>query len=88
MGQKKIKMITIQVSNDAGLKAIKALEQKKQITIINEREFDSLILPGSPLSIEAFKELIAEAQNSPTITLQEVKKQWAAKRKRLLKRTQ
>lgn len=88
MGQKKIKMITNQVSNNAGLKAIKALEEKKQIEIINETKFDSLILPGSPLSMKAFKELIAEAQSGPTISLQEAKKKWAAKRKRLLKSIQ
>ena len=81
-------MITIQVSNEAGLKAIKALEQKKKITIVNEREFDSLILPGSPLSIETLKELIAEAENGPTITLHEAKKKWAEKRKQLIKCTQ
>lgn len=77
MGQKKIKMITIEVSNIAGLKAIKALEQKKQIKIVEEIDFDRPSLPGSALSLEAFKDWIAKAENAPSISLEEAEKLWA-----------
>jgi hypothetical protein len=85
MGQKNIKMITIQVSNDAGLKAIKALEQKKKITIINEIDLTRRSLPGSAMSEQAFKDWIAKAEKSPTVSLEEAEKLWAEEMKQIRK---
>jgi hypothetical protein len=78
-------MITIQVSNDAGFKAIKALEQKKQIKIIDEIDFSRPSLPGSALSLQAFKDWIAKAESSPSISLEEAEKLWAEEKKKIRK---
>ena len=85
MGQKKIKMITIEVSNTAGLKPIKALEEKKQIKIISEIDLNSPALPGSAMSSQAFRHGIAKAEKSPTMSLEEAEKLWAEDLKQIRK---
>jgi hypothetical protein len=80
-------MITIQVNDTVALKSLRSLEQKRHISIIENAIIDSPSLPGAPISLKAFKAWIAEAENAPTISLQEAKRKWAEKRKRLLKLT-
>lgn len=78
-------MITIQVTKNAGLKAIQALDQKKQIKIIEQIDLDSPSLPNSALSLKAFRDWIAEAEREPTVSSKEAKKQWAEQKKQILK---
>jgi hypothetical protein len=76
---------TIQITDNNGLKAIHALEDKHFIRIVENSDFDSPSLPGSALSIKAFKTWITNAENTPTIDLKEAKAKWATKRKQLQK---
>jgi hypothetical protein len=87
MALKKKIMITLQVNNDEGFLALKALEKKRQIKIISEIGYNSPALPGKPMSLKAFRAWIAEAEKSPTISLKEFQRRWALKRKELLKDT-
>jgi len=79
--------LTIQITDDNGLKAIRALEGKHFIRIVEKNDFDSPPLPGAALSLKAFKTWIANAETTPTIDLKEAKAKWAAKRKQLQKLT-
>jgi hypothetical protein len=85
MALKKKIMITLQVNNDDALIGLKAMEKKRQIKIISEIDYNSPALPGKPMSLKAFRAWIAEAEKSPTISLEESNRRWAAKRKQLLK---
>lgn len=78
-------MITIEVTNNAGLKAIKALEEKKQIKIVSDIDLNSPALPGSVMSVQAFRDWIAKAEKSPTMSLEEAKKLWAEDLKEIRK---
>jgi hypothetical protein len=74
-------MITLQVKNDDAFIALKAMEKKRQIKIITEIDYNSPALPGSPMSLQAFRAWIADAEKSPTISLEEFQSRWAVKRK-------
>lgn len=85
MRLKKTQMITLQITNTAGIKGLQSLQEKGYIKIIDKAEVTSPALPGPALSLKAFREWIAEAEKSPTISLKESKRRWAAQRKLLLK---
>ena len=40
--------LTIQITNNSGLKALHALEEKRYIKIVEDNDFDSPSLPGAP----------------------------------------
>ena len=65
---------TVQVTDDNGLKALHALEQKHIIRIVDEAEIDFPSLPGKPLSVKAFKIWISDAENISTVDLKQAKK--------------
>jgi hypothetical protein len=75
--------LTIEVNSDKGIKALHTLEEKRLIKIVNESILNTPSLPGKELSLEEFKNWISEAENVPSIPLQEAKLQWANKRNRL-----
>jgi hypothetical protein len=77
--------MTIQITDNNGLRAIHALEEKHFIRIVEKDDFDSPALPGGPLSIKTFKNWIGEAEQTPTIDLKKAKAKWANKRKQLQK---
>jgi hypothetical protein len=79
--------LTIQITDNNGLKALHALEDKHFIRIVENSDFDSPSLPGTALSFKAFKTWISEAEETPTIDLKEAKAKWATKRKQLRKLT-
>ena len=79
--------LTIQITDNNGLKAIHALEDKNFIRIVENNNFDSPSLPGAALSLKAFKTWINNAEQTPTIDLKEAKATWAIKRKQLQKLT-
>lgn len=78
---------TIQVTDNNGLKAIQALEDKHFIRIVGNTKFDSPAFPGQPMSLRAFQKWIHSAEDSSTVTLKEAKGKWANKRKQLQKFT-
>lgn len=65
--------------------ASKPLNKKQQKHVVNEIGYDSLVLPGPPLTADQFREWILSRENGPTISLQEAKARWAKMKKRLLK---
>jgi hypothetical protein len=50
-----------------------------------KKGYDSYALPGPPISVEEFREHIAEAEKGPSISFDDWKKEWEAKKKDLLK---
>lgn len=79
--------LTIQITDNSGLKAINTLEKKQFLRIVDRQEFNSPALPGKSLNLKEFKDWIAEAETSPTISLKEARAKWAGKRKKLQKLT-
>jgi hypothetical protein len=77
--------LTVQVTDNNGLKALHALEQKHFIRILENTGTDSPALSDNALGIDAFLRWINAADDSPTIALKEAKIKWADKRKQLLK---
>lgn len=76
---------TVQVKDDDGLKALNALEAKQFIRIVENTGWYSPALPGQTMNINAFKNWIDEAEDTPTVHLKQAKAKWAKKRKQLLK---
>ena len=79
--------LTVQITDNNGLKAFHALEEKHFIRIVENSDLDSAALPGQAMSLKSFREWIGAAEDSPTLDLKEAKAKWANKRKRLLKLT-
>lgn len=79
--------LTIQITDDNGLKALHALEDKHFIRIVEDSHINSPSLPGKTLSIAAFKSWIGEAEHAPAIDLKAAKAKWATKKKQLQKLT-
>ena len=74
--------VTVQITHKDGIDALQNLAEKRFIRIVKPF-VDSLSLPGQPANVKEFKDWIEEAENNNTITLQEAKNKWAAKRKQL-----
>ena len=53
----------------------------------NNNTSESPALPGEPLSITQFKKWISDAENAPSISLNEAKSIWEKKKKHLGKPT-
>ncbi len=79
--------VTVEISDKNGLKALKHLADKHFIRIVSMTDMDTPSLAGEPLSITAFKNWIADAENTPSISFTEAKNKWAGKRKLLQKLT-
>ncbi len=77
--------ITIELTGNNSLKALKDLEHKHLIRILNEPDLSSYSLPGEPISIEDFRKWVEYAENSPTVSLNEAKKRWAEQKNTLQK---
>ena len=73
--------ITIQINNDDALKTLRTLENKHFISIVENKVMDSPALPGAPLSLDEFKKWIKDSEQTPTVSLSEVKERWANKKK-------
>jgi hypothetical protein len=77
--------ITLQINNDSALKTLRNLEEKHFINILENSDLDSPSLPGSPLSLNEFKNWIKDAEKTSTVSLTHAKEKWAGKRKQLQK---
>lgn len=78
---------TVQITDNHGLKALHALEEKNFIRIVEEMQSDSPALPGKALGLKAFRNWISESEDAPAIDLKAAKAKWAKKRKQLLQLT-
>ena len=79
--------ITIELTGNSSLKALKDLENKHLIRILNEPDLSSYSLSGEPITNEDFRSWVEYAENSPTVSLNEAKLRWAEQRKKLQKLT-
>jgi hypothetical protein len=77
--------LTIELTGSNSMSALKDLEQKNLIRILNEPDLSAYSLPGDPISNEDFRKWVEYAENSPTISLNEAKQQWAEQKKTLRK---
>ena len=75
--------LTLEITNDSAMRAIKSLASRKEIKIISNDEMHSPAFPGTPLSIAAMKQWIAGAEVAPTISLKAAKSEWANRKKHL-----
>jgi hypothetical protein len=80
-----MRTITIELTGNNSLKALKDLEQKHLIRILNEPDLSSYSLPGDPISNEDFRKWVEYAENSPTVSLNEANLRWSEQRKKLQK---
>jgi hypothetical protein len=76
--------LTLEITHANARKALRLLEEKHFIKIIEKPLTDSPALPGKELNIKAFKNWIAKAEASDTVSLTEAKSSWLSKRKQLL----
>ena len=77
--------LTIELTGNNSLKALKDLEHKHLIRILKEPDLNSYSLSGEPISNEDFRRWVDYAENSQTVTLTEAKLKWAEQKKKLQK---
>jgi predicted ATP-grasp superfamily ATP-dependent carboligase len=77
--------LTIELTGNNSLKALKDLEHKRLIKILKEPDLNSYSLSGEPISNEDFRRWVDYAENSPTVKLTEAKLRWAEQKKKLQK---
>lgn len=77
--------LTIELVANDSLQALRDLEQKHLIKIIDKTDLGSYALPGDAISEEDFKKWVDCTENSPTVSFSEAKQRWAAQRKKLEK---
>jgi len=75
--------ITVQIKSREAMKALRVLEAKHFISILNNAVHDSPALPGKTLSMMDFRNWITDAETAPAISFDEAKARWAEKRKQL-----
>jgi hypothetical protein len=80
-----MRKITIELTGNNSLKALKELELKHLIRILKEPDLNSYSLPGELISNEDFRKWVEYAENSPTVSLTEANLVWAEQRKKLQK---
>lgn len=78
-----MQVLTIAITHINALNALRVLEEKHLIRIIDEPLSDSPTLPGKVLHLQEFKNWIADAETSPTVSLKTAKSSWVSKRKQL-----
>lgn len=79
---KAMQTILIELKNNQAFEELHNLEEKKLIRIIND-DFSSYALPGKPINEEEFRAWVEYAENTPTVSLNEAKQRWEAKKKKL-----
>jgi hypothetical protein len=75
--------VTVEITHDKALQTLQNMATKKKIRIIEKSEFNIPALPGHTLSLQEFRQWIANAENTPTISLQDARSAWTARKKQL-----
>lgn len=78
-------MLTVEITDDNAIKVLQDLHKKHYIKILSSTDLNSPVFPGEPLTEVQFQEWISSREADTTLSLTEVKNQWAKKRERLLK---
>ncbi|MEO7265260.1 MAG: hypothetical protein ABIW38_10125 [Ferruginibacter sp.] len=82
-----MQIVKVQLKNETALDALYTLEERHLIKSVSEDFKQSPSLPGNPLLLKSFKNWIADAEATATVSLKEAKQKWASKRKQLVKLT-
>ncbi len=77
--------VTIELTGNNALKALKDLEHKRLIRIVKIPDLYSFALPGEEISKEDFRQWVEYAEGSPTVSLCEAKQRWETQKKKLRK---
>ncbi len=76
--------LTISINNYSAIEVIRLLEKKKDISIIEESNINTMSLAGAATSVDEFRNWINAAEQTPTLSLEEAKLKWDIKRNQLL----
>lgn len=77
--------ITIELTNNNSLEALRDLEHKHLIRIVKDSDLNVYALPGEPISEEDCKKWLEYTEDSPTVCLAEAKQRWVIQREKLEK---
>jgi hypothetical protein len=77
--------LTIELTGNNSLKALKELEHKRLIRIVSKPDLNSYALPGEGITEDDFKKWVEYTEDSPTVTVAEAKQRWATQKKKLQK---
>jgi predicted ATP-grasp superfamily ATP-dependent carboligase len=80
-----MKTLTIELTGNNSLNALKELEHKRLIRIVSKPDLDSYALPGERITEDDFKKWVEYTEDSPTVTVAEAKQRWATQKKKLQK---
>ncbi|MEO7923425.1 MAG: hypothetical protein ABIR30_07090 [Chitinophagaceae bacterium] len=78
-------LLTIEVTDQHAMKTLHLLQEKNFIKIADDADLSSPSLPGTPLTLKAFKNWVENAGKNDTTSLKQAKIKWADKRKQLLR---
>lgn len=79
-----MRTVLVELRDKKAFEELYSLEAKKLIRIVTENGTAySYALPGDPVSVEDFRKWITQAENTPTISITQAKKQWQARKKKL-----
>ena len=79
--------LTIAITNDSAIKTLHELEDKHFIKIVRDATTASPAVPGDPLSINEFRKWVKQAEEMPTVSIEDAKSIWSKKKKLLAKHT-
>jgi len=77
--------VIIELTNKNSLKALRELEDKQLIRIIENSGREIYSLPGEPISNEIFSRWIESAEKSNTLSVNEAKERWITQKRKLNK---
>lgn len=77
--------ITIELTGNNSLKALKDLEHKRLIRILSDPDLNSYSLSGEPINNEDFRKWVEYSESSPTVSLTEARQKWSEQKKKLQK---
>lgn len=77
--------LTIELTGEKALKALKDLEHEHLIRILKEPDLNSFAFPGKSISNEDFIRWIEYAENSPSVSISEATLRWAEQKEKLQK---
>ena len=75
--------LTIELTGNNSLSALRELEHKHLIRIVKAPDFNSYAWPGEAICDEDFKKWIEYVEDFPTVNLTEAKQRWAAQKEKL-----
>jgi hypothetical protein len=79
-----MRTVLVELRDKKAFEELHKLEARQLIRIITEKgPASSYAIPGDPVSVEDFKKWITHAENTPSISITQAKKQWQSRKKKL-----